>query len=1092
VNLRTICILRCRRGPERIAIYNAQFVHLAAGVHPRLMGQSFAFGFPELLPSINPLFEEGMRSGVAQDVVDAQLMVQRNGYLEEAYFTGNFTPIRGTDGKIVGFYNAVFEFTLQKIHDRRTHMLNLIMTPGMLEVSAVYEHIMKCLEINPLDITMAILHEANTDAQPGRTILRLMGQLGLPEGHALLRDGQDLEELVGNAPTCRESMSGRVVTTVDARFDGVKWLGSGQPTHTVVTVALTTGVRLFGFLTVGMNPCRPFDNTCEQFIKDLTRMSSSVIANAWDAENLRKQQEKLKSELEFSDMKVRHLVQHASVGMAHAKHDGKIIWANDMFFTLAGGVRDSHNTVDSLYDVFLEEDRQKAVHVWGRLLNGENHVSAELRLKRTFIPPVGDPEPAQIQILAFPYKEHGVTVSGMACTTEISRLKWAEAWQARIAEDARAAKKQQEAFIDVVSHEMRNPLSAIVHCADTISTSFSDIEANPYIAKIPDAVLEALRENVASAHIILDCAKHQKRIIDDVLTLGRLESTLLSVTPSPVQPCKLVDSVMALFEAELRTNKIITSVIAEPSIKELNVEYLNLDPSRVTQIFMNLLTNAIKFVKGEKRRHIEVRYGASLASPRSTNGIITPTATFPKDFHWAPKGKDVVDVTDNTEWGTAEVVYLTFSLRDTGIGMDNGDISKIFERFRQANIKTHVTYGGSGLGLYISKELTERMAGEIGVLSHPGEGSRFVFYIKTRRAEISQQDLPAPTKPTLAANDSGLPSKRTTTNKVNTEKLRVLLVEDNLINQRVLQKHLVKSGCDVNVANHGVEALDILGTNATGFDVVLMDMQMPIMDGLTCTSEIRKLEFAGQLKGRIPIIAVTANVRQEQIDNAMNAGADRVVRKPFKAADLVKLMRELVEGKAGANVGAEKGDKGEPHINEQRSSESILVSIPGTLLSMTRTETSGASTRETVSESGLSMQNTLTQTQEGVTRNANERNPSDTNSEAIIDPIEKKPKIDIPQLVIQRHRNSIVLDPGTPILATPTYESALLMEEKELTSMRADLSRQNMLTQTTTPGDSMEWTGSETNSIILDTPLVGSPQNEDSLPTIEKDIGIEL
>jgi signal transduction histidine kinase/CheY-like chemotaxis protein len=924
------------------------------------MGHSFDLELPELLPSIKPLFEEGMRSGIAQDVVDIQLMVRRNDYQEEAFFTGNFTPLRGTDGKIEGFYNPVFEVTKQKIHDRRTHMLNLIATPGTLEVDAVYEHIMKSLEVDPLDIPMAILYEADTDAQPGRTVLRLRGQLGLPEGHALLRDGQDLEDLVGTAPMCRESMSGRVVTMVDARFDGVKWLGSGQPTDTVVTVALSTGVRLFGFLTVGTNPCRPFDSTCEQFIKDLTRMASSVIASAWDAENLRRRQDKLKSELEFSDMKVRHLVQHASVGMAHAKNDGKIIWANDMFFTLAGGIPGHHNTVDSIYDVFLDEDRQKAVHVWSRILDGENHVSAELRLKRLFVPPVGDPEPAQIQVLAFPYKEHGITVSGMACTTEISRLKWAEAWQARIAEDARAAKKQQEAFIDVVSHEMRNPLSAIVHCADTISTSFSDVEANPYITNIPEAVLEALRDNVASAHTILDCAKHQKRIIDDVLTLGRIESTLLSVTPSPVQPCKLVDSVMALFGAELRSNEIITSVIAEPSIKELNVEFLNLDPSRVTQIFMNLLTNAIKFVKGEKIRNIEVRYGASLASPRSTNGIITPTATFPKDLHWAPKGKSVVDVTNNIEWGTAEVVYLTFSLRDTGIGMDNDNIFKIFERFRQANIKTYVTYGGSGLGLYISKELTEKMAGEIGVWSRLGEGSRFVFYIKTRRAEPPQQDLPVRTKPTLAANGPVLSSNGAIMNTANTEKLRVLLVEDNLINQRVLRKHLAKSECEVDVANHGVEALDILNIKVTGFDVVLMDMQMPIMDGLTCISEIRKLEFAGQLKGRIPIIAVTANVRQEQIDSAMSAGADWVVQKPFKAADLVKLMRELVEQNTGANVGVEKGDTGRPCANKRKSSVSKFISTPGTLLTTTRMEEGGASTRETVAESGLSGQNTLT------------------------------------------------------------------------------------------------------------------------------------
>ncbi|KAF2705583.1 hypothetical protein K504DRAFT_92713 [Pleomassaria siparia CBS 279.74] len=168
-------------GSNRIAIYNAQFVPLAAGAHPILMGQSFGFGFPELLPFIKPLFEEGIRSGMAQDVVEVPMMVERGGLKEETFFTGNFTPIRGVDGRIEGFYNALFEVTLQKIYNWRTHMLNLIATPGVLEIDAIYAHIMKSLEADPLDIPMVVLYEADTDGKPGKTILRLRGQLGMPE-----------------------------------------------------------------------------------------------------------------------------------------------------------------------------------------------------------------------------------------------------------------------------------------------------------------------------------------------------------------------------------------------------------------------------------------------------------------------------------------------------------------------------------------------------------------------------------------------------------------------------------------------------------------------------------------------------------------------------------------------------------------------------------------------------------------------------------------------------------------------------------------------------------------------------------------------
>ncbi|CAO2648280.1 Nn.00g075470.m01.CDS01 [Neocucurbitaria sp. VM-36] len=874
-------------GPNQIAIYNASFVPLAAAAHPLLMGQPFAFGFPELDPFIRPLFEEGMWSGQAQDVVEAPMMVERSGYREEAFFTGNFTPIRGLDGKIEGFYNALFEVTSQKISDRRTSMLNLLATPSLLKIDAVYSHIMASLATDPLDIPMAILYEADTDAEPGKTLLRVRGQLGIPDGHELLRDGQDLEDTAGVMPLCRQAIAGRVLTTPDKRFEGLEWLGFNQTPKNVVTMALSTGPRLFGFLTIGTNPYRPFDTFCDQLIKDLTGTVSSVLAAASDAESLRRKQQQLQSDLEFSDMKVRHLVEHASVGMAHAKPDGGLLWANDKFLSLANLTSQTNDSTDSIYGIFLDEDQQNAREAWTKIFSGANHVSAELRLKQLFNPPAGDPEPAQIQILAFPFKEHGVTISGMACVTDISRLKWAEAWQARIARDARDAKRQQEAFIDVVSHEMRNPLSAIVHCADSISSSLDDVMGKEDTSKIPDSILDALAANVSAASIIQDCCKHQKRIIDDILTLSRLEATLLSVRPTAVKPSELVNSVMAMFDAELRSKSVLTKVTADPSITELHIDYLNLDSSRVVQIFINLLTNAIKFMKAGRERSVEVRYGAMLSPPRSTDN----TALFPEGVHWAPRGKTAAEAMDNSEWGTGTVVYLTFSLSDTGIGMRTDEIENIFERFRQANIMTHATYGGSGLGLFISKELTERMGGEIGVISYPSKGSVFVFYIKTRRANIATS-RPLPLRP-LSGDAPPL---------TNSPKLRVLLVEDNFINQKVLRKQLKRSECDTEVANHGLEALDILCNHGSYFDVVLMDMQMPVMDGLTCTREIRVLEKTGKLKGRIPVIAVTANVRHEQIESAIAAGADRVVQKPFEATDLVTLMRELTGVVASENT----------------------------------------------------------------------------------------------------------------------------------------------------------------------------------------------
>lgn len=383
-------------------------------------------------------------------------------------------------------------------------------------------------------------------------------------------------------------------------------------------------------------------------------------------------------------------------------------------------------------------------------------------------------------------------------------------------------------------------------------------------------------------------------IIDDILTLSKLDSMLLSITPSAVGPAKLVSSVINIFEAELKSNGVRYSVQEEPSISQLDVGYLYLDPSRVTQIFINLVTNAIKFVKTSQKPSISIRFGACTSSPRS---FFAPNTFF------ASTKKEPSDVTGNSEWGTGEEIYLCFAVKDSGIGLKTEEIHRIFEKFHQANMKTHVKYGGSGLGLFISKELTEKQGGEIGVSSIVGEGSTFGFYVKTRRAEKE----PRTVDEVFQENGIASPTPQF-------QQLHVLLVEDNIINQQVLGKQLKKAGCVVDLANHGLEALDILEKKS--FDIVLMDLEMPVLNGLAAMKEIRKRELGreGQLgqreRSRLPVVAVTANVRKEQIDSAIAAGAvcivvilsicmltsvqDRVMQKPFRAAELVQMMNGLV------------------------------------------------------------------------------------------------------------------------------------------------------------------------------------------------------
>jgi len=238
-----------------------------------------------------------------------------------------------------------------------------------------------------------------------------------------------------------------------------------------------------------------------------------------------------------------------------------------------------------------------------------------------------------------------------------------------------------------------------------------------------------------------------------------------------------------------------------------------------------------------------------------------------------------------------------------------------------------VQYGGSGLGLFISRQLTELQGGEIGTASIAGVGSTFAFYVKARRAETQQDHkaiskrlssemqsetrLPINTPKCDQEHDgsmSTLLQLRDTpplsSLKSNPRDWHILIVEDNLVNQRILAQQIGKLGCTVHVANHGGEALDIIketkhyrGRELDGKDlsVVLMDLEMPVMDGLTCVRKIRDMEADGLIHGRLPIIAVTANARGEQIALARDSGMDDVMPKPFRILQIRTKIEALLE-----------------------------------------------------------------------------------------------------------------------------------------------------------------------------------------------------
>lgn len=317
--------------------------------------------------------------------------------------------------------------------------------------------------------------------------------------------------------------------------------------------------------------------------------------------------------------------------------------------------------------------------------------------------------------------------SGYICAVvDITELKTAELAQERTALDAKDRKQQQERFIDMVSHEIRNPLSAVLHLAEEIKETSKAMEGG-----VPRP--EQVAEIIDAADTILVCVSHQSVLVDDILNFSKLDSAMMSLAPSVSQPKWILSKQLKVFQAELRNNRIGFEYALDVSFVEHAVDWVVADLSRIKQVLVNLMTNAIKFTsKTNGERGITVAVGASIERPKS----YPPSVVFFNDY------EEDRDQTRSPEWGDGPPLYLMVAVKDTGIGISAQDQARLFERFRQATPKTSEKYGGSGLGLSISRKLCQLHGGDIGVGSNEGQGSTFGFYFKVRRASPPADESP--------------------------------------------------------------------------------------------------------------------------------------------------------------------------------------------------------------------------------------------------------------------------------------------------------------------------------------------------------------
>lgn len=976
-------------GPEHVAIYNEPYIMIAGNKHPELMGSRFQDAWTEIWHLMQEVFDSAMNCAQATMKDDDCLFILRSGFLEETYFSWSIIPLIGDDGSVVGLYNPAFEKTRRKIAERRMLTLREIgeRTAAARAVSQFWGLLIEGFRYNEYDAPLVVVYSLgdseDSDAASSTSSTaaalkqcRLEGTLGVKPGHPCAPELIDLKhDIKGFGGIFRQAINAEkpiVLTTEDGSLDesllqDVEWRGFGDPSRVMVVTPIrpTTGESTLGFVMMGTNPRRPYDEDYDLFVQLLSRQLATSIASvllfeeeirkgeraaqiaAQDRIELTNQLAVRTQEAVESENKFTRMAELAPVGMYIADAMGRITFANDAWYKISSYPPTESPIGDKWIDFVKAEDKDATWKTWTGMVQRKCPISMEFRFNTPWQDRFGNSNDTWVLASASPEMDDDGNISRIfGSVTEISSQKFAEALQRKRMEEAVSMKQQQERYIDTTSHEMRNPLSAILQSADAITASLAELRLADGLQTPQVETIDSITE---SAQTITLCAQHQKRIVDDVLTLSKLDSAMLLVTPVDVQPEAIARRVVKMFERESQTVDIQLSVRIDRSYRNLKVDYVKLDPTRLSQVLINLMTNAIKFTTTQERRIIKMHLAASRERPsQEANYNLTYIPS------QAPKDKDV---TASAEWGLGEPIYIHFAVSDTGRGLSEPEKKQLFQRFSQANPRTHVTYGGSGLGLFISRELVELQGGEIGVASESGKGSTFAFYVKGRRSSAplsgSDDEVPdvhgqairrisssagqksrlsrlktpmanAEHKPRIVSPSSAASSLAKSRDDVSG--LNVLIVEDNLINQKVLAAQLRKLGCIVSVANHGGEAIDHIKKSnwykhsplpeATPvdqrikIDVVLMDLEMPVMDGVTCARTLRSMQESGELIRHVPVIAVTANAREEQIKNTFDAGIDDVVSKPFRIPELVPKMRDTIARFAGgSNSSAIVGEK---------------------------------------------------------------------------------------------------------------------------------------------------------------------------------------
>ncbi|MDG2223975.1 MAG: ATP-binding protein [Rubripirellula sp.] len=413
-------------------------------------------------------------------------------------------------------------------------------------------------------------------------------------------------------------------------------------------------------------------------------------------------------------------------------------------------------------------------------------------------------------------------------TTRRKLDKQAEALKqaSRNAEKANLAKSD---FMATISHEMRTPMNGVLGMTDLLLETELDAEQFEFTQAVK-----------ASASGLM-------RIIDQILDFSSIESDAIRLKKRPFKFDDLIDETLAIFQIQGRIEGTIVSSTIDRDVPA----WLNGDASRIRQVLVNLINNSLKFTSAGR---VDVFVESQPLEEPENHGPVTET----------------------------EHIQLHFEVRDTGVGLPDGNNESLFSAFTQADMSSTRSHGGTGLGLAISRELVELMGGRLWCKNNEPNGCSFFFTVKLETANPKHYPEISNAKTCLNAK---VPRPSPSDKQQN---LKILLADDSPVNQALMLALLTKWGHEVSIADNGNKAIQIWQTAEKPFDLILMDVLMPECDGIDATTKIRDLEQESDT--HTPIIALTAQSLKGDRETCLRAGMDAYVSKPLSR----ELLKELI------------------------------------------------------------------------------------------------------------------------------------------------------------------------------------------------------